>query len=160
MVGAGFHIMQKLFIYLFGFLIVLALAIQLIPVERTNPSVTSELVAPIAVKKILERSCYDCHSNETDWPWYSYVAPVSWLVSHDVEAGREELNFSEWDRHSGDDDMLKEIFEETEEGEMPMPIYLITHKSASISEDELKILGQWAGIKSHTHHASHHEADD
>src|SRR5438874_1058331 len=71
-------------------------AIQLVPVERTNPSATKPIEAPAEVTAVLRRSCYDCHSNETRWPWYAYVAPVSWLVADDVKDGRAKLNFSSW----------------------------------------------------------------
>ena len=137
--------MKRIFKYSFFSISLIFLGIQLIPVKRSNPPVVSEVDASIEVKAILKRSCYDCHSNEVNWPWYSYVAPVSWLVAHDVKEGREELNFSEWGRHSGDAEMKEEIIEEIEEGEMPLPIYLITHPGASVSEQELTILKKWAG---------------
>ena len=80
-------------------LIVILIGIQFIPVERTNPPVTREINAPDNISSILKASCYDCHSNETDWPWYSYIAPVSFLVAGDVMDGRKNLNFSEWDKY-------------------------------------------------------------
>ena len=69
---------------------------QLVSFERTNPPVTGEIKAPGDVKPLLERACYDCHSNQTVWPWYSRIAPGSWLMHRDVIEGRKELNFSEW----------------------------------------------------------------
>lgn len=123
------------------------LLIQLIPIDRTNPSVAADFDGPLEVKEILKRSCYDCHSNETEWPWYSYVAPASWLVSHDVKEGREELNFSEWDKYiSKKTEIIEEIVEEVEEHEMPLPAYLVTHPKARISEKELSILRNWGGL--------------
>ena len=136
--------MKKRIKYTLFVLIAIFLGMQLIPVERSNPPVVSDLDAPIEVKTILKRSCYDCHSNEVNWPWYSYVAPVSWLVAHDVKEGREELNFSEWSKHSDNPEMKEEIIEEIVEGEMPLPIYLIVHPRASVSEQELVVLKQWA----------------
>ena len=130
------------------------LAIQLVPVDRSNPEITSDFSGPQKVKEILKRSCYDCHSNETEWPWYSYVAPVSWLVSHDVIEGREELNFSDWKHFEKDADIIEEIYEETEEGEMPLPKYLFTHPGAKVSEEEMLILKDWART---TGHSEHHE---
>src|SRR5262245_51840129 len=109
--------------------------IQLWPVKRTNPPVTGELAAPPEVAAILHRSCYDCHSNETRWPWYAYVAPVSWLVTHDVEKGRSNLNFSEWSsmspkrRSRAPEKMIDNI----EKGDMPLPIYLRMHDDAKLS---------------------------
>ena len=80
--------MKKLQKYAVLALAAVFVAIQLVPVHRDNPPVASDLDAPADVKSILRRACYDCHSNETRWPWYAYVAPVSWLVAHDVEEGR------------------------------------------------------------------------
>ena len=131
---------------------------QLISVDRSNPPVASDFNAPIEVKTILKRSCYDCHSNEVNWPWYSYVAPISWLVAHDIKEGREELNFSEWSKHSGNPEMKEEIIEEIAEGEMPLPIYLITHPRASVSEQELAVLKQWAGLSASL--SGEHDGDD
>ncbi|MDH5429724.1 MAG: heme-binding domain-containing protein, partial [Nitrospirota bacterium] len=82
-----------------GMAIVL-IGIQFIPVNRTNPPMEEEIVALPDVKAILKRACYDCHSNETIWPWYSQVAPASWLLAWDVAEGREELNFSTWNRYT------------------------------------------------------------
>ena len=83
--------------------LVLFLAIQFVPVERTNPPVISDFRGPEEVKKILVRSCYDCHSNETKWPWYAKLAPGSWILAHDVSEGRFALNFSEWDDYEADE---------------------------------------------------------
>jgi hypothetical protein len=140
-------------------LVSILVGVQLIPVDRSNPAVDLDLDAPIEVKAILKRSCYDCHSNEVDWPWYSYVAPISWLISHDVKEGREELNFSEWNKHSSDTEMKEEIIEEIEEGEMPLPIYLITHSDAAITEQELVTLKKWAGYPSLSHADDHDDKD-
>lgn len=134
---------MKLKKVIFLSLMVIFLAIQLVPAKRTNPEVVSDFRGPEEVKKILVRSCYDCHSNETVWPWYSKIAPISWLAIHDVEEGREELNFSEWDRFKSKRRLIKEIYEESEEGEMPLPIYLLLHPSARLSEDDLAILKAW-----------------
>jgi hypothetical protein len=75
-------------------LLALGILIQLIPIRRDNPPATGSVAAPPEVMSILRRSCYDCHSNETIWPWYSRVAPVSWLVARDVHEGRRHVNFS------------------------------------------------------------------
>src|SRR5512144_3173408 len=100
--------------------------IQLVPVDRSNPPVQVEVPAPPEVRAVLRRACYDCHSNETVWPWYSRVAPVAWLVARDVREGREELNFSTWDRYATKQQVkkLKESWEEIAEGEMPPYYYL------------------------------------
>ena len=69
---------------------------QFITIQRTNPPLKGDLTAPPQIKRLLRTACYDCHSNQTRWPWYSRVAPMSWLVARDVALGRKELNFSEW----------------------------------------------------------------
>jgi len=123
----------------------LLLLIQFLPVERTNPPVTGDFDGPIEIKKIFKKSCYDCHSHENNWPWYSYVAPVSWIIAHDVNQAREEFNLSEW-KSAGPRKrahLREEIYEEVEEGEMPLPSYLLTHPGAEVSDEELKILKDW-----------------
>ena len=126
----------------------IVIIIQFIPVDKTNLPVTADLRAPDNVKEILKNSCYDCHSNETDWPWYSSVAPVSWLVSGDVNDARRHLNFSDWDSMNMSDrkKMLDEIWEEVEGGEMPLRIYTLMHSDAKISDEQLKIIFKWTQI--------------
>src|SRR5688572_8675105 len=80
----------------------LLVALQLVPVERSNPPVAFDLPSPPQVKTVLERSCYDCHSHETNWPWYAYVAPASWKLAYDVGEARAELNFSTWKAYRPD----------------------------------------------------------
>lgn len=126
-------------------LVVLLAAIQLFPVDRTNPPVESEIVTPPNVQAVLRRSCYDCHSNETAWPWYSRVAPVSWLLARDVHEGRRELNFSTWNRFPTQRRArkLKETWKEVSEGEMPPWYYLPLHREARLSEADREILRAW-----------------
>lgn len=119
---------------------------QLIPVERTNPPVRSDLQAPAEVSALLRRACYDCHSHETHWPWYAYVAPVSWILAHHVEEGREELNFSEWpviDLETLEHN-LKDIEEQITEGKMPLRSYKLLHPEARLDDEERTRLLQWA----------------
>ena len=78
---------------------IVLVGIQFIPVKMSNPPVEEEISASPEIKAILKRACYDCHSHETIWPGYSQVAPVSWLLAWDVAEGREELNFSTWNRY-------------------------------------------------------------
>ena len=117
-------------------LVFLVIGIQFIPVKRTNPAVVSDFDGPPEVKAILKRSCYDCHSHETEWPWYSHVAPVSWLVVHDVKEGREHLNFSNWEPLKDIVWIHQEICREVAEGEMPLKIYLLMHADAEIYRSE------------------------
>lgn len=120
--------------------------LQVVPVERTNPPVTGEVQAPADVKAVLKRACWDCHSNETVWPWYSRVAPVSFVVRHHVEDGRKHLNFSEWSGYTPERRAKKqaEAWEEVEEGEMPMKGYVAVHAAAQLSEADRKVLEAWA----------------
>ena len=126
--------------------VVLFVAIQLVPVNRSNPPVEADFDAPEAVAAVLRTACYDCHSNETRWPWYSYVAPVSWLVAHDVEEARSEFSFSHWGQLGEHErnELREEIWEEVEEGEMPLAIYRLMHSEASLSQDQLDTLRDWA----------------
>jgi cytochrome c551/c552 len=129
---------------LLGFVVVVVGA-QLVPVARTNPPVTGDVAAPPEVAALLRRACYDCHSNETVWPWYSRVAPVAWLVSHDVSEGREELNFSAWGDYPAKRraKKLKESREEVEDGEMPPWYYLLMHPEARLDDAERARLLAW-----------------
>ena len=141
--------MRKALRYILLGLLVAIVAIQFVPVDRANPPVDEalELDAPPEVQAILERSCYDCHSNRTSWPFYSYIAPISWLVAHDVEEGREEMNLSEWYAMPAQRQikLRHEIADEVLEEEMPLPIYLITHSDARISENQKQLLKEWSG---------------
>lgn len=128
------------------FLLLLTVLVQWIPVARDNPPVTAEIEAPEELMKILRRSCYDCHSHETIWPWYSYVAPFSWLVAHDVHHGREELNFSTWGGLSQKKKakMKDEIREKVSEGEMPLWIYLLAHPEAKPGDADKAVIRSWS----------------
>lgn len=127
-------------------LAVIVILIQFIRPEMTNPPVTGDIKAPPAVAELLRRSCYDCHSNETHWPWYAQVAPISWLVARDVNDARKHLNFSIWEGYSSDrkSKKLGEIEEEVSAGEMPIAIYVSLHAQAQLSEAEKTILTTWA----------------
>ena len=114
---------------------VLAL-MQLVPYgwHHPNPTVTSDAPWPNPeTESIARAACYDCHSNETNWPIYSWAAPGSWLVRKDVERGRDELNFSEWDRDENEADDAAEMIED---GDMPPSRYRLMHPGARLSDDE------------------------
>jgi hypothetical protein len=131
-------------------MVIVLVGIQFIPVNRNNPPVEEEVTASHEVKAILKRACYDCHSHETIWPWYSRVAPVSWLLAWDVGEGREELNFSTWNRYNQKkrDKIIKEIWEEVQEGEMPPWFYLPLHPEAGITDNDRSVLRAWAATVS------------
>jgi len=126
--------------------VVIFVVIQFIPVDRSNPPVTGDLNPPEKISTILQASCYDCHSNETKWPWYSYVVPVSFLVTGDVTKGRKHLNFSEWDKYDEKKraKILEEIIEEVEEGNMPLTKYLLLHPEADLDQAKIAQLKEWA----------------
>lgn len=115
-------------------------ALQLVPYGwwHENPAVVQDAPWPDAETAELARgACYDCHSNETEWPVYSYVAPMSWLVRRDVENGREALNFSDWGEDAGEAD---DAAEELEEGSMPPSQYTPLHPAARLSDEEEALL--------------------
>jgi hypothetical protein len=126
--------------------VVLLIAIQFWPVDRTNPKVVSDLQAPPDVKQVLRQACYNCHSYETVWPWYSRVAPVSWMILSDVNEAREHLNFSDWESIPPGDRpaTTKRIWKMVETGEMPLLMYRIMHPEARLSGDQKTIIKNWA----------------
>lgn len=136
----------RIFRTLLLILVVAMIIIQFVPVERTNPPVTGAIAAPPDVQAILKRSCYDCHSHETVWPWYSYVAPVSWLVAADVQEAREHVNLSAWQSYDAhkQGDLKREAWEEVEEGEMPLSYYLTMHPEAELAEQDKDLIRAWA----------------
>ncbi len=123
-------------------ILVLLFAIQLVPYGRdhSNPPVTQAVQwdSP-RTEDLAQRACYDCHSNETDWSWYSNIAPISWLVQKDVDEGRAALNFSEWNRPQEE---AHEAAETVQDGEMPLWYYTITHRDAALSDQEKQDLMQ------------------
>ncbi len=135
-------------------LVVVALALagaQLIRPTFSNPpivpgrSIDQVMDVPAEVKSILERSCSDCHSNRTNYPWYSYITPVNWFLASHINEGRRELNFSEWGTY-GDGKKarkLKEICEMVEQDSMPLPSYLWIHRNAALSATEKTIMCGW-----------------
>lgn len=129
----------------------LFIILQLIPQRRpaNQPSEFDFFTAnevPEAVEKMIRTSCFDCHSQEVDYPWYSYVAPASWLVIKDVRHGRANLDFSKWNELSKRDKLsaLDEIGDEVGHGGMPMPIYTLMHGDAKLTQAERDKIIDWA----------------
>jgi hypothetical protein len=117
------------------------LTIQLVPYGRAhdNPLVMAEPSWDSALtRELAVRACFDCHSNETRWPWYSNVAPLSWLVQRDVDEGREKLNYSEWNRAQEGEESAETV----REGTMPPDAYLLTHPGARLTDSELVALAE------------------
>jgi len=126
-------------------------AIQFVRQAKTNPPVDpaktihANLQVSPPVAAIFERSCQDCHSNETRWPWYSRVAPASWIVVHDVNEGRGDLNFSEWTKYDTKrkQKLLKKMCDEMKGGQMPMAAYVLLHPEARISPEDVQAVCEW-----------------
>ena len=128
----------------------LVIILQFFTVDHSNPSVNHEIIINDEnAKMILTKACYDCHSNETNWPWYSYVAPVSWMVVDDVEHARKDLNFSNFEDYTKKRKLhkLEEIKEELEKELMPLPSYAFMHSEADLTDDEKQIIYNWVQIK-------------
>jgi hypothetical protein len=116
--------------------LVVFVGIQFIPVEKTNPPVVREpnWDSP-QTRALMERACFDCHSNETRWPWYTNVAPVSWVIAREVQEGRASVNYSNW-RPDEENEALETIFQ----GRMPPRQYLLLHPEARLTDSELQTL--------------------
>ena len=133
-------------------LVAVVIIMQLIPSGR--PDVIKEnkddlLVnnsVPDSVAHLLKVACYDCHSNESVYLWYSYVAPISWLVARDVRAGKEELNFSTWESNDKmrKAKLLDDIVEVVSDGSMPMAIYPLMHPEAKLTKADRQMLVDWS----------------
>ena len=129
----------------------LSLGIQLIRPARTNPptdparTLKARVRVPDDVAQILDRACRDCHSHDTTWPWYSNVAPVSWLLIDHVNHGRSHLNFSDWASYSTSeaDKRITEICKQAREGEMPMTSYLWMHAEARLTPRDVELICAW-----------------
>ncbi len=131
--------------------IALFVIIQFFRIDKTNPVVVQQndfisvTNPPDDIKQILKTSCYDCHSYESTYPWYTNVAPISWWVKQHINEGREELNFSEWGTFSEKrkKHKLEEVYEEVDEEEMPLKSYLIVHHDAKLTVEQKNDLVAW-----------------
>jgi hypothetical protein len=129
-------LIRRLFVSGFALVLLAGVAIQFVPYGRnhTNPPVSGDPAWNSAqTRLVFQRACADCHSNQTVWPWYSNVAPMSWLVARDVQKGRNKFNISEWDRSDKHGD---EAAKEVRKGSMPPSQYLLAHPSARLSAEE------------------------
>ena len=131
--------------FLVGFI-----GLQFLRPDRTNPAVmpAASLTArtPPPVTAILDRSCRDCHSNETRWPWYTNVSPMSWLVANHVHHGRDHFNYSEWTTYPSDDQdkFLGAMCDLIKRERMPLPSYLVLHPGAALSPADVTTLCTWS----------------
>jgi len=131
-------------IFVIGFIVM-----QIIPVERSNPKTDPalEIKVPDNVKMVFKRSCYDCHSNETKWPWYSNIAPIKWFIARDVHVGRQWLNFSEWESYDEEKKRkLKEMIFTAIGLAMPLGMYVQAHPKAKLSSKDREIIRKWTGL--------------
>ncbi len=133
-------------------IVAVAIGIQFIRPERTNPpidpakDIVGQPYLPAHVQAVLERSCFDCHSNRSRWPWYSQVAPVSWLVAGDVNEARKHLNFSEWEGYKAGRRIskLESLMSEVDKGDMPPELYTMMHRDAVLAASDRDLLSGWA----------------
>lgn len=135
-------------------LIAAFIALQFIPVVfkkepapvSVNASMTNVMQVPDDIKSILKKSCADCHSQQTDYPWYSYVQPLGMWIDHHIEEGKEHFNMDEFANYSPEDqqEILEEMAEEVQEGEMPLKSYTIIHSDAKLTATEKARFVSWA----------------
>jgi len=133
----------------------LIIAIQLIRPDKnsTNQSTDNDILqdgnVSLEVKEILNNSCIDCHSNNTNYPWYNQIAPVSWIIANHVNEGKEHLNFSEWLGYNENQKvhLLEDIEEVLEENKMPLKSYLLMHNEGEITHQERQYLLEWIALE-------------
>lgn len=144
---------MKRWVYRVGAVVSITLIIlQFVPVDRHNPVVAPSSVlnateaVPPPVQRVIDRSCRDCHSDETHWPWYSYVAPVSWYIAHDVHEARSKMNFSRWGTYSENKKAheFEEICNELMDQEMPAGAYTLMHPGARLTQEDRAVVCDWA----------------
>lgn len=124
---------------------------QFVPAGTRNPtsmpaqSIYATQTVPGAVRSVFENSCNDCHSNQTRWPWYSRVAPLSWMIAHDVHAGRKHFNLSEWGSYTGrqKEEKLESICEQITNGDMPDSKYAFVHRKVRLTQDQRDAVCDW-----------------
>ena len=132
-------------------LVIILILIQFKQINKTNPvyneaeDFITMTQAPTEIATLIKDACYDCHSHQSKYPWYSNIAPISWAIEHHIEEGREHLNFSKWASYDTKkaDHKLEECVEEVEEGEMPMKPYVAIHSEAKMSKKQQKALVNW-----------------
>jgi len=126
------------------------IAMQLIQTEKKDVAVEKELEikAPEHIMTMFKNACYDCHSNEIKWPWYSYVAPFSWVIAENANGGVKALNFSIWETYSEEEKKkhLKDIYR-TAYAAMPIPSYIWFHDEADLTKEQRKIIREWTGVR-------------
>ena len=127
-------------------LVLFVLVIQFFPVDRRTLETEGLVEAPDPVMAVLRQSCFDCHSNQTRWPWYGYIAPFSWLIEDHVSEAREELDFTAWNQYDEDErlELQENVWDEVDLEEMPPDYYVLLHPEARITQEDREILEAWA----------------
>ena len=130
---------------LLGILVVASVISDIRSPGKDGASLLAGAHVPPEVRSLIDRACLDCHSEATRYPWYSYIAPVSWLVNRDVQSGRERLNFSRWSEYTviRRERCLSEIANQVQDGGMPLNIYVIMHRSARLSKADVRAIFEW-----------------
>lgn len=131
--------------------IIIFLSFQLIQIDKENPSVDKKIDynqvthASLEIQKILKKACYDCHSNEVKYPWYSSIAPISWFIKEHVNQGKEYVNFSEYGKYNRyqKENIKSSLYRVIENKTMPLNSYLWMHKEANLSEKDYILLLNW-----------------
>lgn len=133
-------------------LLLLFLLIQLVRPEKNNgvadtdKDITHFVQVPDTIRTLLKISCYDCHSNKTDYPWYAEISPANWWLARHIKNGKEDLNFSDFTQYSRRrmKNKLSSIADQVDKREMPLKSYLLVHGSAKLTEGQIKLIKDWA----------------
>ena len=136
---------RTLLIFLITFILM-----QFIRVEQTNEAVEKdlEIKAPLEIMTMFKQSCYDCHSNQAKWPWYSQIAPFSWVVTSHVEDGRKSLNFTTWENYTEEEKTKKmKRIHQTVYASMPLKSYIWLHKEADLTKEQRTLIRDWTGVR-------------
>lgn len=134
---------------------VMVVLIQFKQIDRTMPEFDSKqdyiklTNAPAQISNLLKTSCYNCHSNEVDYPWYSYIAPVSWFLDNHIQDARKHINFSEWGTYpkKNINHKLANVIDEIKDDEMPLRSYTLFHSIAKLSEEDKATLIEWFSMQ-------------
>lgn len=138
----------KKYKWVFAIFALAFVALQFFNAPRTNPPVTNDFIAatkpPQDLQNLFRAACYDCHSYETKWPWYSRVAPVSWNVVSDVEYGRDNLDLSDWPTNAvRAAKKMSVMSDDIQSGDMPMKKYTLIHRAARLTDAQRKEITDW-----------------
>lgn len=129
---------------------IIFILMQFITIDKTpyRPDSLDEIRVPSEVMRIFKKACYDCHSDEVIYPWYSNITPFSWVISNHIKQGRKALNFSNWEKYTQNEKKkkLKDIYR-TVYAAMPLESYIFLHKEADLSKEQRKIVRDWTGVR-------------